>query len=144
MFPVPRAMTPALCPLTFLAVGRSAVGSCLERASRTLCLSRSHPQSAGLVSGEYSARHLRPHAPRRYRPHSWGIGEHDERQAKARRIAIEWPYTAAQVLQVVNAADGDETIARKALTSTAQIGYGDHLTNAARAAWSMRKASAGS
>lgn len=71
-------------------------------------------------------------------------GEHDERQAKARRIAIEWPYTAAQVLQVVNAADGDEIIARKALTSTAQIGYGDHLTNAARAAWRMRKASAGS
>lgn len=52
----------------------------------------------------------------------------------AARIAEEWPYTAAQVLLVVNAADGNETLAREALRLTAQMGGFDHLNDAVKAA----------
>ena len=56
------------------------------------------------------------------------------RTTVAERIAKEWPYTASQVLLVVNAADGNGTIAREALRLTAQMGGFDHLSDAAKAA----------
>lgn len=60
------------------------------------------------------------------------------RLTTAGRIAVEWPYTADQVLLVVNAADGDETIAREALRIASQMGNGNHLIHAASVAQSMK------
>lgn len=73
-----------------------------------------------------------------YAPERYASREQIARRTTAERIALEWPYTAAQVLLVVNAADGDETTAREALRSTSQMGYGEHLSNAASAARTMR------
>ena len=77
-----------------------------------------------------------------YAPAQFASREQIARRTTAARIAVEWPYTAAQVLLVVDAADGNETIAREALRSTSQMGYGNHLINAASAARSMRTHSA--
>jgi len=73
-----------------------------------------------------------------YAPTQNASSEQIARRTTAERIAVEWPYTADQVLLVVNAADGNETIAREALRITSQIGYGNHLIHAASAARTMR------
>ena len=65
---------------------------------------------------------------------TFSVNEQITRTTMAARIAEEWSYTAAQVLLVVNAADGNETIAREALRLTAQMGGFDHLNDAAKAA----------
>ena len=65
---------------------------------------------------------------------TFSVNEQITRTTMAARIAEEWPYTAAQVLLVVNAADGNETLAREALRLTAQMGGFDHLNDAVKAA----------
>lgn len=71
---------------------------------------------------------------------TFSVNEQITRTTMAARIAEEWSYTAAQVLLVVNAADGNETIAREALRLTAQMGGFDPLNDAARAARQLARA----